>query len=395
MKKTNLLIILLCLSSAAFGQYLRTDGTNSMTGTLNVERQGYASMELRSNTGSFIDFHSSITSDFDARIIWNYNNSNELGFYGNATFKNGFKVNGSTTLLGNVTNAGTSFILNNNSQQNATLWFTNPASGPTSVGHYYLKAFDYWGAYLHFEGAGDNGNENLNVTIDGRVGVGTTSPAAKLHVHQSSELGATNGNQLLLTRISGKTSNTMMNNIWLVRDDNGSNWFTARVHDGISVDASYLDPGVNSRTWWERDPYHNIQQWGHAGSTYMTLKSGKLGIGTTTPVAKLSVNGDIRATEVKVLTDVNSVPDYVFAPDYDLRSLEETKAYIEANKHLPEIPSAAEIGEEGLDLGDMNLRLLKKIEELTLHQIDLLERLKKLEKTNQTLQSEVSELKNR
>jgi len=79
-----------------------------------------------------------------------------------------------------------------------------------------------------------------------------------------------------------------------------------------------------------------------------------------------------------VLANIN-VPDYVFESDYQLLSLKETKAYITENKHLPEIPSATEIGENGIDLGDMNMRLLKKIEELTLYQIELLERLEQLE----------------
>ena len=59
------------------------------------------------------------------------------------------------------------------------------------------------------------------------------------------------------------------------------------------------------------------------------------------------------------------------------------------NKHLPEIPSATEIGENGIDLGDMNMRLLKKIEELTLYQIELMERLEQLESRN----AEIDELK--
>ena len=94
---------------------------------------------------------------------------------------------------------------------------------------------------------------------------------------------------------------------------------------------------------------------------------GNVGIGTSTPSEKLEVNGTIRSKEVKV--EASGWPDYVFETDYNLRSLKETEAYIKENKHLPEIPSANEIEANGVQLGEMNMLLLKKIEELTLHTI--------------------------
>ncbi|WP_109830896.1 hypothetical protein [Reichenbachiella versicolor] len=116
---------------------------------------------------------------------------------------------------------------------------------------------------------------------------------------------------------------------------------------------------------------------------------GRVGIGTTNPDALLSVNGTIHCTdietngqvhceEVLVDTNVDQVPDYVFEEDYDLRSLEETKSYIQANKHLPEVPSAVEMSENGMNLTEMNLLLLKKIEELTLHVIRQQEEMSKM-----------------
>ena len=113
--------------------------------------------------------------------------------------------------------------------------------------------------------------------------------------------------------------------------------------------------------------------------------NGNIGIGTTTPAEKLSVNGTIRSKEVKV--EATGWPDYVFEPDYALPTLEETKAYIDTHKHLPDIPSAKEIEENGVALGEMNMMLLKKIEELTLYVI-------KLDSDNQELRSELNELKN-
>jgi hypothetical protein len=98
----------------------------------------------------------------------------------------------------------------------------------------------------------------------------------------------------------------------------------------------------------------------------MTLVAGNVGIGTANPTHKLSVNGSIRAKEVIVDTGWS---DYVFAEDYRLAPLSEVETHIRAKKHLPGIPSAAEVAEGGVSIGDMQARLLAKIEELTLHQI--------------------------
>jgi hypothetical protein len=109
------------------------------------------------------------------------------------------------------------------------------------------------------------------------------------------------------------------------------------------------------------------------------LNGGKVGIGTTNPGSfKIAVEGKIGAREVVVMT--GTWPDYVFEPTYDLPSLSELEQYIKANKHLPEVPSATEVKENGLSLGEMNAILLKKVEELTLHLIEANKRIEKLEK---------------
>jgi len=108
--------------------------------------------------------------------------------------------------------------------------------------------------------------------------------------------------------------------------------------------------------------------------------NGNVGIGTTVPRAKLAVEGNILAKEIKVTNNI-AVPDYVFEPDYNLPSLSEVQTYVKENKHLPEIPSAKDIERDGLDLGEMNLLLLKKVEELTLYVIQLEERMSDMEKS--------------
>ena len=312
-----------------------------------------------------------------------------------------FQVDGTSHLFGNVTSSATTWIFNNNSEPDATIWLTKPTSGPPSVGHYYIKAFDWWGAYLHFNGTGDNGNERLNVTVDGKFGVGTDTPSAKLHIYDDQTLGAATSDSKLLLRIAGKTTNTFMQNLWLRRDAAGSDWFTARLHDGLSVDSSYLTPGTNTRTWWERDPYHNIQSWGNANQTYMTLKAGKLGIGTTNMPGnhKLYVDGSAVMEEVKVALSENWA-DFVFEKDYPLPTLTEVEAHIKENGHLKDIPSEAEVKANGINLGEMDAKLLQKIEELTLYTIAQDKTLKEQQKLIETqqkqfqlLQKQINELK--
>jgi len=96
--------------------------------------------------------------------------------------------------------------------------------------------------------------------------------------------------------------------------------------------------------------------------------AGNVGIGTSNPTQKLSVNGTILAKEVIVQT---SWSDYVFATDYKLASLAEVEQHIQKQGHLPGVPSAQEVAEKGVSVGDMQAVLLAKIEELTLHQIEL------------------------
>jgi len=127
-----------------------------------------------------------------------------------------------------------------------------------------------------------------------------------------------------------------------------------------------------------------------AGDTYV---SSDLRIATLTQANgyALSVNGKVACEEVLV-EDATNWPDYVFANDYNLMSLEELEQSIQKNSHLPGLPSASEIEENGIMLGDMQKRLLEKVEELTLYTIaqnkvinELLQKVENLEKENAKL----------
>ena len=100
---------------------------------------------------------------------------------------------------------------------------------------------------------------------------------------------------------------------------------------------------------------------------------------TGKPGYEMSVNGEIVCEEVLVELEADW-PDYVFADDYQLMSIPQLKQYLQKEKHLPGIPSAAEVAEEGgVKVGDMQLRMMEKIEEMALYIIELEERVKSLE----------------
>ena len=117
-----------------------------------------------------------------------------------------------------------------------------------------------------------------------------------------------------------------------------------------------------------------------------------IGIGAPyDPAYKLIVNGTVKARSVKV--DPNNWPDYVFEKNYNLPPISETAQYIKDNKHLPGIPSAKEVSQTGINLGEMNALLLKKIEELTLYLIKQQERLDEQNGLLQKQQLDINRLK--
>ena len=112
--------------------------------------------------------------------------------------------------------------------------------------------------------------------------------------------------------------------------------------------------------------------------------AGDIGIGTENPQAKLDVRGVISATEVKV--QILTGADHVFNTSYDLRPLSEVEQFIQENKHLPEVPSEKHMQENGLNMNEFQIKLLQKIEELTLYVIQQ-------EKKNQKLEQDVESLR--
>jgi hypothetical protein len=121
--------------------------------------------------------------------------------------------------------------------------------------------------------------------------------------------------------------------------------------------------------------------------------TGNVGIGTTSAQAKLAVNGEIFSTRVRVTQTGWS--DFVFEPAYKLPTLHEVEQFIREHKHLPEIPSSKEVQKDGLDLGEMDKKLLQKIEELTLYIIDLKKENNQLKDVSADLLKRLQKLENK
>ncbi|MBS7256723.1 hypothetical protein [Flavobacterium branchiicola] len=117
------------------------------------------------------------------------------------------------------------------------------------------------------------------------------------------------------------------------------------------------------------------------------IQNGNVGIGTTSPKNKLDVNGTIRSKEVKVTLDNWS--DFVFKKEYNLPTLEQVEKHITEKGHLENIPSEEEVLKNGINLGEINAKLLQKIEELTLYMIEMKKENEKQDKKIKSLENKL------
>ncbi len=215
------------------------------------------------------------------------------------------------------------------------------------------------------------GTHAMTITGDGNMGIGTATPAQKLHVNGN---GKFNG-LIISTKSDPNIGGTLLlENLAKTANGTANAW------------AIYNMGGVygNSLQFWA---YDNVGcSGGLCRSNFTLMDNGNVGIGTTNPQARLAVNGDILTHKIKVSTNASLWPDYVFEKTYKLPSLQHIEQYISENKHLPDMPSAATVEKDGHDLAEMDRKLLQKVEELTLHMI-------RLDKENQQLKAELQTLK--
>ena len=219
------------------------------------------------------------------------------------------------------------------------------------------------------------GTGGIGTSSNGNVGVGISTPLAKLHVNSGANstyasILATSdeGNSLVVSSLSTHPTYTKVFSLTHEYFNSSScrNNGAINFYRGGSERGGFLSFDTDGQ---ER---LRIDEW------------GKLGIGTTSPDQMLTVKGKIHAEEV--IVDLNvPLADYVFARDYELMPLHQVEQYVQENSRLPEMPSAAEVKEKGMGMGEMQNKMLQKIEELTLYVIQQDKRIKALEEENQRL----------
>jgi len=203
---------------------------------------------------------------------------------------------------------------------------------------------------LHFVGDGDD----VKMSIDdsnGRVGIGTTSPATILNVVGGTDVTGTTGGYIQL-------------------GESGEN--------NLGIDNNEIQCRNNGT------PQNMFIQASGGDLLLCNSANGSVGIGITNAANipngyLLAVDGNVIAEEIRVELSADWWPDYVFENDYDLRTIEDLEKSIQENGHLPGIPSAKSLEEEGLNLGDMQKRMMEKIEELSLYIIQQNKEIKTLQ----------------
>ena len=271
---------------------------------------------------------------------------------------------------------------------------------------------------------------------NGNVGIGTQIPEEKLHVNgtiltngfKMPQPGIKDG-YVLTTDRNGNSAWLPTQSLWELGEDNNIYRLEGNVGIGTEIPSSTLEVKSNGIDKWAatirntnmegkgllvkashvsyNKPVLQLQD--HYGIALLTVfpkNGGLIGIGTNTPDEKLHVNGKVVIggqnlirpegyklyVEEGIITEkvkvelVSNWSDFVFDKNYQLRSIGDLEKFIKENKHLPDIPSARDVKENGIDLGEMDAKLLQKIEELTLY---IIQHQKEIE----YLKSQIEELK--
>ncbi len=258
-------------------------------------------------------------------------------------------------------------------------------------------------------------SNHLNIKENGNVGIGTTSPADKLDVNGIVKMSGfklttgspEDGDVLTYNGTSGEgewrtisggggsclwdgdsSKIYYMGNVGIGMDNP-----TAKLHVAGDMKIPYENKMVFGEAYIKGylDSYGGLKFYGGggggAGNLAITVNpSGKVGIATDDPQSELAVNGTITAKEVVVTLDGWS--DFVFSDKHKLMPLDKLEKHIDVNKSLPGIPTEREVLEGGVKVGDMQAKLLEKVEELTLYVIEQNKQISELEKKIARLEAE-------
>ncbi len=255
--------------------------------------------------------------------------------------------------------------------------------------------------------AGTNIAPSSGLLVQGNVGIGTTTPTAILHTVASGVQTASYSGNKLTNIATSSTANITKAGLeitstgtWSGTNASNIGLYVSSVTNGTTINKNNYDAifnGGGNVGIANLYPYAKLDICGGGGQ-----KAPAIIVRTSSPNAiqtqitsdvnfLVYENGYVYARDIHV--KLGTFPDFVFEKKYDLMPISELETYIAKNKHLPDIPSAAEVKEKGLDLGDMDAALLKKVEEQTLYIIDLQKQINEMQLQNNKMQNEIELLK--